>query len=182
MVYFWNRSCISRKETLHFSTSHIFISDKHVCISKQVTYYKEVFLSISARHIHTVITLYLELPPKPGDHRNWQLCKCHYKKTGTPERGCRGGHCLSQGGAKDALFDIPKIFRIFKKIITCSLHEAKITNYEPLKRVLSQKPAPPLPPHIHTSFHRPCKKLILFIQFSAALSLCLFLQKIAGIN
>ena len=164
MVYFWNRSCISRKETLHFSTSHIFISDKHFCISKQVTYYKEVFLSISACHIHTVITLYLELPPKPGDH-------CHYKKTGTPERGCRGGHCLSQGGGKDALFDIPKIFKIFKKIITCSLHEAKITNYEPLKRVLPQKPDPP-PPHIHTSFHRPCKKTdIVYSIFSGIISL-----------
>jgi hypothetical protein len=33
-----------------------------------------------------------------------------------------------------------------------------------------------LPP-THTSFHRPCKKLILFIQFSAA-----FLPKIARIN
>jgi hypothetical protein len=52
LVYFWNRSCISCKETLHFSTSHIFISDKHVCISKQVTYYKEVFLPRSARHIN----------------------------------------------------------------------------------------------------------------------------------
>ena len=34
-------------------------------------------------------------------------------------------------GGKGALFDIQEIFEILKKIIKCSLHEAKITNYEP---------------------------------------------------
>ena len=131
-------------------------------------------------HFHTVIALYLELPPKPGDNRKCQLCKCHYKKTGTLERVCRGGHCLSQGGGGVALFDIPEIFEIFKKIITCSLHEAKITNYEPIEKGPTTKICPP--PQL-TSFHRPCKKnLILFIQFSAALPLCLFLPKFARIN
>jgi hypothetical protein len=72
-----------------------------------------------------------------------------------------------------------KYLRYLKKIITCSLHVAKITNYEPIKRCPTSKTCPPPP---LTSFHRPWKKLILFIQFSAALSLCLFLPKIVRIN
>jgi hypothetical protein len=103
------------------------------------------------------------------------------KKQGRRRGGAGEGIAFPKWGAKDALFDILKIFRIFKKIITCSLHEAKITNYEPLKRVLPQKPAPPLPPHTHIVPPSLQKTDIVYSIFSGIISL-LFLQKIAGIN
>jgi hypothetical protein len=86
-------------------------------------------------HFQTVITLYLELPPKQGGNWNWQLCKCHYKKLWMLKRGCRGRTLLFPRGGKGALFDIREIFKIFKKIITCSLHKAKITNYESIEKL-----------------------------------------------
>jgi hypothetical protein len=54
-------------------------------------------------------------------------------------------------GGKCALFDIRKIFEIFKKIITCSLHEAKITNYEPIKKGPTKKICPSPLTHTHRS-------------------------------
>jgi hypothetical protein len=73
-----------------------------------------------------------------------------------------------------------KYLRYLKQIITCSLRQAKITNYEPIEKGPTSKICPP-PPNSDRSTV-PAKKLILFIQFSAALSLCLFLPKIARIN
>jgi hypothetical protein len=92
-------------------------------------------------------------------------------------RGCRGGHCLFKVD-EGALFDIREIFEI-KKSLHVRFIRQKLQIMNPLKRALPQKSPPP--PTL-TSFQRPSKKLTLFIQFSAALSVCLFLPKIARIN
>jgi hypothetical protein len=121
-------------------------------------------------HFHTVIALYLELSPKPGDHRNWQLCKYHYKKPGTLERGCRGGHCLSQGGgAKVPFFIFGKYLRYLKKSLHVRFIRRKLQIMNPLIRVRSQKICPP-PPRNSDRSNVPAKNLILFSIFRGSLS------------
>jgi hypothetical protein len=51
------------------------------------------------------------------------------------EEGVQGKDTAFPKGGKGALFDIREIFKIFKKIITCSLHKAKITNYESIEKL-----------------------------------------------
>jgi hypothetical protein len=61
------------------------------------------------------------------------------------EEGVQGKDTAFPKGGKGALFDIREIFKIFKKIITCSLHKAKITNYESIEKSPTTKICPPPP-------------------------------------
>jgi hypothetical protein len=95
------------------------------------------------------------------------------QKTRDAEEGVQGRDIAFPKAGKGALFDIREIFKIYKKSLHVRFMRRKLQIMNPLKRVLPQKSAYP-----QLTFHRPCKKLIMFIQFSAALSLCLFLPKL----
>jgi hypothetical protein len=73
------------------------------------------------------------------------------QKTRVAKEGLQGRSIAFPKMGKCALFDIRKIFEIFKKIIICSLHEAKITNYELIKKGPTSNTCRPPIPHSHRS-------------------------------